>query len=132
MLNIICKFNSDEFRKLTDMKTLVIAIVACMLTLPGSASEYSVSNEKSDLRVSTISFSVLVYNGDTPLDGAKVSVIQNGKEISSGVTMRGKAQLYIENEEPFTIKVEAKGFNAVKKEIKNVTSGEKITIDVRK
>lgn len=110
------------------MKTLFLATIASFILTTGFASATDIVANPIMEKVTTISFSVKVAANSTALDGAKVSVIQNGNVISTGLSMRGKAQVYIENDQPFTLKVEKAGHKTFTKEIATVTQGETINV----
>ena len=78
------------------------------------------------------SFSISVQHNNEPISGAAISILQNGKVISSSTTIRGKCKVYIENESAFIIKIVAQGYKTVNKEIQKITQNEVITIQIKK
>ena len=115
------------------MKTLLILFSAILLHCPLMLAEHgSTSDETYALSKVTTSFSVEVEHNSSPVSGAKVSVLQKQKLISSGTTIRGKARLYVDDVNGFVIKVEADGFKLSTKQIKTITQGESIKIALEK
>ena len=112
------------------MKALLLGTLVCLMITTSFAAPNLGENPPVANLVTTTSFSVKVNSGSTALDGAKVSVIQNGVVISTGTTMRGKAQVYIENNEKFTLQVEANGHKKYTKEITAVTQSEVISVSL--
>ena len=95
----------------------------------GHANNYATVLDPTE---NIISFSVSVENNNTPISGAIVNILQKDKVISTGTTIRGKCQVYIENSFKFTIKVESEGYSPVTKEIQKIDQSETITIQINK
>ena len=111
------------------MKKSILATLASFMLLLTSFAEPIVTKDQITIdKISTINFSVVVSSGGTTIDGAKVTVLQNGATVSSGTTMRGKAQVYIENKAPFQIRVEKKGYKTFKKDVPSVSSGQQMNV----
>ena len=110
------------------MKALLLGTIACLMIATGFAAPNLGDNPPVTNLVTTTSFSVKVTSGSTALDGATVTVKQNGVVISSGTTMRGKAQVYVENGDKFTLEVVAAGHKAYSKEVASVTQSEVISV----
>jgi hypothetical protein len=92
----------------------------------------STTSETNAIFEVTTSFSVEVEHNSSPVSGAKISVIQKQKLISSGTTIRGRARLYVDDVNGFLIEVEAEGFKLSTKPINTVTQGETIKVELEK
>ncbi|MFT7612504.1 MAG: hypothetical protein ACI9J3_001467 [Parvicellaceae bacterium] len=114
------------------MKALILGTFACLMLISGIAAPNIHHAPPATKLVTTVSFSVKVNSGSTALDGAKVSILQDGVVVSTGTTMRGKAQVYIENDKDFTLQVTANGHKNYSKHITAVTQSEVITVALNK
>ena len=115
------------------MKTLLILFSVGLLQNPLMLAEYGTTRSKTyALTEVTTSFSVEVEHNSSPVSGAKVSVLQKQKLISSGTTIRGKARLYVDDVNGFLIEVEAEGFKLSTKQINTVSQGETIKVELEK
>ena len=113
-------------------KALLTFVLACCFISTGFASNNPGDNPPVVELVRTVSFSVKVFSGTNSIDGAKVTILQDGVVISSGTTMRGKAQVYIENDKDFTLQVEANGYKKYSKQITAVAQSEVISVSLVK
>jgi hypothetical protein len=114
------------------MKSLLLGIFASLLLSTSFASVTTdTGNNETELPVH-ISFTVVVTSGAATLDGATVSVIQNGNVVSTGTTMRGKANVYIENDQPFTLKVVAASHQTYSKEIGAISQNDQVKVPLVK
>jgi len=114
------------------MKALILGTFACLLLVSGIAAPNVHHTPPASKMVATVSFSVVVNSGTSSIDGAKVSILQDGVVVSSGTTMRGKAQVYIENDKDFTLKVTAHGHKNYSKQITAVAQNEVVAVQMIK
>ena len=110
------------------MKSLLLGVFACILFTTGFASPNVENSSAVEETAATINFRVAVNSAGSQVSGVTVVVIQNGVNVSSGISTRGICYVSVPATGKFTLQVLANGYKEFNKEYASVTENELISI----